>query len=63
MKVRLTFKSGKKLIEKDVELSTFTLMSLLSDKAIIEIAKQVGSEVYQNYGCYLSAITDIDNVE
>lgn len=28
MKVRLTFKSGKKFIEKDVELSAYVLMSL-----------------------------------
>ena len=63
MKVKLAFKSGKKVIEKELELDTFTLMSLLNDKAIIEIAKQVGSEVYQNYGCYLSSITDIDDLK
>lgn len=63
MKLKLVFKSGKKVIEKDVELYAFTLMSLLSDDAIIEIAKQIGNDVYQNYGCYLSSITDIDNVK
>lgn len=62
MKLKLVFKSGKKVIKKDVELNAFTLMSLLSDDAIIEIAKQVGSDVFQNYGCYLSSITDIDNM-
>lgn len=62
MKVRLTFKSGKKFIEKDVELSAYILMSLLTDEAIIEIAKQAGIDVYQNYG-HLSAITDIDDIK
>ena len=62
MKVRLTFKSGKKLIEKDVELSSYVLMSLLTDETIIEIVKQVGDEVYQSYG-HLFAITDIDDIK
>ena len=62
MKVRLTFKSGKKFIEKDVELNVYVLMSLLNDETVIEIVKQLGSEVYQNYG-HLSAITDIDDVK
>lgn len=62
MKVRLTFKSGKKFIEKDVELSAYALMSLLTDATVIEIAKQLGSEVYQNCG-HLFAITDIDDTK
>lgn len=62
MKVRLTFKSGKKFIEKDVELSSYVLMSLLTDETIIEIAKQIGDKVYQSYG-HLSAITDIDDIK
>lgn len=62
MKVRLSFKSGKEIIDKDVELSASILMSLLSDSAIIEIAKQIGSSVYKNGG-YLFAITDMDGID
>lgn len=61
MKVRLSFKSGKEIIDKDVELSASILMSLLNDEFVIEIAKQVGSGVYQNGG-YLFAITDMDGI-
>lgn len=63
MKLNLKFKSGKKVIEKEVELSAYSLMSLLNDEAIIEISKQVSIDVYKDYGCYLSAITDVDNIE
>ena len=61
MKVRLSFKSGDKIIDKDVELNASILISLLSDSTIIEIAKQVGSSVYQD-GAYLFAITDMDGI-
>ena len=62
MKVKLSFKSGKKIIEKEVELNAYVLMSLLNDETIIEIAKQAGSDIYQNYG-HLFAITDIDDIK
>lgn len=38
-------------------------MSLLNDETIIEIAKQVGGDIYQDFGSYLIAITDIDGIE
>lgn len=63
MKVRLSFKSGKKIIEKKIELDASILMSLLNDETIIEIAKQVGGDIYQDFGSYLIAITDIDGIE
>lgn len=63
MRVRLSFKSGEKIIDKDVELNAFILMSLLNDATIIEIAKQVGSEIYQDFGSYLIAVTDMDSIK
>ena len=63
MKVKLLFKSGKNVIEKKIELDASILMSLLNDETIIEIAKQVGGEIYQNFGSYLISITDVDGVE
>lgn len=62
MKVRLSFRSGDKIIDKDVELSASILMSLLNDATVIEIAKRVGSGVYES-GCYLFAITDMDGIK
>lgn len=60
MKLKLVFKSAKKKIEKDIELDSFTLMSLLNEKAIVEIFDHIDDESYENYGCYLSAIIDED---
>lgn len=60
MKLKLVFKSAKEIIEKEVELDEFTLMSLLKDKVIIEIAKQIDSKTCTDYGCHLSAIIDND---
>lgn len=63
MKLRLKFKSGKKVIEKEVELSAYSMMCLLNDEAIIEISKQISLDIYRDYGCYLSAISDIDDTK
>lgn len=63
MKLKLKFKSGKKVIEKEVELSAYSMMSLLNDEAIIEISKQISIDIYKDYGCYLSAITDVDDIK
>lgn len=62
MKVRLSFRSGKTIIDKDVELDASILMSLLNDEVVIKIAKLVGSGVYES-GCYLFAITDMDSIK
>nr|DAG82039.1 MAG TPA: hypothetical protein [Microviridae sp.] len=63
MKLKLKFKSAKRVVEEEVELSAFSLMSLLNDEAIIEISKQISTNIYKDYGCYLSAISDVDNVK
>ena len=61
MKLKLTFKSANKGTKKKViEVDAFTLMSLLSDEAVIEIAKQVYVDGYTNSGFYLSSISDND---
>lgn len=63
MKLKLKFKSAKKVIEKEVELSALSLMSLLNDEAIIEISKQISIDIYKDYGCYLSSISDVDDIK
>lgn len=60
MKLKLTFKEGEKIIEKEIEVNKFTLMSMLKDEVITEISKQIGSEVYINHNCYLTGINDKD---
>lgn len=61
MKLKLTFKSADKSPKKKVvEVDAYTLMSLLNDKAVMEIAKQVYTEDYSNSGYYLSSISDND---
>lgn len=61
MKLKLTFKSANNGTRKKViEIDAFTLMSLLNDKAVVEIAKQVYTEGYSNSGFYLSSISDND---
>lgn len=60
MKLTLTFKSSEESIKKEVVVDAFTLMSLLNDKAIIEIAKQIDDGVYSDFGFYLCSISDND---
>lgn len=61
MKLKLTFKSADKRSKKKViEVDAYTLMSLLNDKAVAEIAKQVYTEDYVNSDFYLSSISDND---
>lgn len=60
MKLKLTFKSTEKTIKKEIEVDAFTLMSLLNDKAVIEIAKQVYNGVFEKSGYYLHSISDND---
>lgn len=61
MKLKLTFKSAsKKVIRKEIEVDAFSLMSLLNDKAIVEIAEQVYDGVYEKSEFYLCSITDVD---
>lgn len=61
MKLKLTFKSADKRTKKKViEVDAFTLMSLLSDKAVAEIAKQVYTEDYTDSGFYICSISDND---
>lgn len=61
MKLKLTFKtSEKKVIKKEIEVDAFSLISLLNDKAVIEIAKQVYNGAYEKSGFYLCSISDND---
>lgn len=61
MKLKLTFKSADKGTRKKViELDAFTLMSLLNDKAVVELSKQIYTEDYTNSGFYLYSISDND---
>lgn len=61
MKLKLTFKSAsKKVIRKEIEVDAFSLISLLNDKAVIEIAKQVYDGAHEKSGFYLCSITDND---
>nr|DAH93074.1 MAG TPA: hypothetical protein [Microviridae sp.] len=61
MKLKLTFKSAsKKVIKKEIEVDAFSLMSLLNDKAIIEIAEQIYDGAHERSEFYLYSITDID---
>lgn len=61
MKLKLTFKSADKGTKKKVvEVDAYTLMSLLNDKAVMELAKQVYTDDYVNSGYYLSSISDND---
>ena len=61
MKLKLTFKSANKRTKKKaIEIDAFTLMSLLNDKTVAEIAKQVYTEDYSNSGFYLCSISDND---
>lgn len=60
MKLKLTFKSASEGTKKKViKVDAFTLMSLLNDEAVVEIAKQVYTEGYEISGFYLCAISDI----
>lgn len=61
MKLKLAFKSAsKKVIKKEIEVDAFSLISLLNDKTVIEIAKQVYNGAYEKSGLYLYSITDND---
>lgn len=60
MKLKLTFKSTEKTIKREIEVDAYTLMSLLNDKAVVEIAKQVYDGVFEKSGYYLHSISDND---
>lgn len=61
MKLKLTFKSSsKKVLRKVVEVDASTLVSLLSDKALVEIAQKMYHGDYEKSGFYLYSITDND---
>lgn len=60
MKLKLKFKSADEFIEKEVVVDAFTLMSLLNDKAVIAIAKQIDDGIYSDFGYYLCSISDND---
>lgn len=61
MKLKLTFKSANKGTKRKViEIDAYTLMSLLNDKALTEIAEQVYTDDYSISGFYLSSISDND---
>jgi hypothetical protein len=61
MKLKLTFKSADKSTKRKViKVDAYTLMSLLNDEAVIEIAKQVYDGTYEKSGFYLSSISDND---
>lgn len=60
MKLRLTFRSASEGTKRKViKVDAFTLMSLLKDEAIAEIAEQVYTKGYEKSGFYLCAISDI----
>lgn len=61
MKLKLTFKSaGKRTKKKVIKVDAFTLMSLLNDKAIVEISRHIYTKKYEYSGFYLSSISEND---
>lgn len=61
MKLKLTFKSAsKEVIKKVIEVDSDTLTSLLSDKAVVEIAQKIHNNRSELSGFYLCSITDND---
>lgn len=60
MKLKLTFNSATEGTKRKViKVDAYTLMSLLNDEAITEIAKQIYINGFERSGFYLCAISDI----